>query len=90
MNPVHPGETIGDIFIRRGIKKGKTMSNENLPPGCSDKDVSDAGEATPATDDEVIAFIKRALPKARGVDIDLDFGETVIVGFEIDRGDIER
>ena len=25
MNAIHPGETIGDIFIRRGIKEGKAM-----------------------------------------------------------------
>lgn len=67
------------------------MSNDNLPPGCSEKDISDAGEATPATDAEVIAFVKRALPKAAEVDIiDHDGDDDVQVAFWLLRGDVER
>ncbi len=73
------------------ILKGKNMGN-NLPDGCSDKDISDAGEATPATDEEVVAFVQRALPKVTEVNIiDPCWSENeVYVGFLIDRGDIER
>ena len=60
MNPVHPGETIGDIFIRRGIKKGPTMNN--LPDGCTDKEISDAGEAKRPSDIDIINYVEGLLP----------------------------
>ena len=67
----------------------KTMSN--LSDDVTDKMVSDAGEAIPATDDEVIAFVKKSVPKATEVDtIDWDGGDDVQVGFWLKRGDIGR
>ena len=68
----------------------KTMSNDNLQPGCSDKDVSDAGEATPATDDEIVDFVQEAIPKAELVDVEESFAHGAIVSLWINRGDVER
>ncbi len=70
------------------ILKGKTMSN--LPDDVTDKMVSDAGEATPATDAEIIAFVQRALPKAEDVDIDESTEVGAYMKFWLNRGDVER
>ncbi len=73
------------------ILERKTMNSlDNLQPGCSDKDVSDAGEATPATDAEVVAYIKSLVPKALDIVI-LEHGKDVVcIGVDIDPGDVER
>ena len=78
-------------IVRDSITKGKVMSHDNLPPGCTDKDISDAAEATPATDEEVIAFVKRAIPKADDIEIiEYNGSYDVYVAFWLDRGDVER
>ncbi len=70
------------------ILKGEAMPN--LPDDVTDKDVSDAGEAIPATDDEIIAFVQRALPKAEDVDIDESTEVGAYMKFWLNRGDVER
>ena len=66
------------------------MGNDNLQPGCSDKDISDAGLATPATDAEIESFVQRALPKAELIDVEESYTHGAVVSFWIDRGDVER
>ena len=62
----------------------------NLPDGCSDKEISDAGEAMPAKDAKVVAYIKSLVPQAWAIEIDETRVEGLIVSFCIDRGDVER
>ncbi len=74
------------------ILKGKTMSTDNLQPGCSDKDISDAGEAPMPTEAEINRFVDATFPGAYGHDVtsnhDGVIGLTVYT--QVGWGDIER
>lgn len=62
----------------------------NLPDDVTDKMVSEAGEATPATDAEVVIFIMQSVPKATEVNIIDHDGNDVCVSLWLERGDVER
>ncbi len=71
------------------LMRGKTMPG-NEPDDMRSNETNEALEAVPATDDEVIAFVKKLVPKATEVDtIDWDGGDDVQVGFWLKRGDVE-
>ncbi len=87
---MEPQDAIDVVRESMNKLKGKAMSN--LPDGCSDKEISDAGEATPATDNEAVDFIMRLVPKATDVEV-LDYDDDIdslCICLWINRGDVER
>ncbi len=49
---MHPGNTIGDILIRRGIKKGPTMTHDEYREHCD--------QAKDDYEDEIAALERQA------------------------------
>ncbi len=69
--------------------KGETMPG-NEPDDMRTNETNEALEATPATAEEVIAFVKRAIPKADDVGISQLREGIYTVILDIDSGDVER
>ena len=70
--------------------KGETMPG-NEPDDMRTNETNEALEATPATHEEIVAFVKRAIPKAFEIEIDKQTVEDgLVVSFCIGWGDVER